>query len=51
MDYRERRKAQAQQTEQAILQAAMELSHEDSFDHVSIRDICRRAGKIGRAHV
>ena len=44
MDYRERRKAQARQTEQAILQAAMELSHEDSFDHVSIRDICKEAG-------
>ena len=44
MDYQERRKAQARQTEQAILQAALELSHEDSFDRISIRDICRRAG-------
>ena len=30
MDYRQRRKEQAQQTEQAILQAAMELARENS---------------------
>ena len=29
MDYRQRRKEQAQQTEQAILQAAMELAREN----------------------
>ena len=44
MDYRQRRKEQAQQTEQAILQAAMELSRKHSFDKVSVRDICRKAG-------
>mgnify|MGYP000591609320 CR=1 FL=1 len=44
MDYRQRRKEQAQQTEQAILQAAMELARENSFDKVSVRDICQRAG-------
>lgn len=44
MDYRQRRKEQAQQTEQAILQAAMDLSREHSFDKVSVRDICHRAG-------
>lgn len=37
MDYRQRRKEQAQQTEQAILQAAMELARENSFDKVSVR--------------
>ena len=31
MDYRQRRKEQAQQTEQAILQAAMELARENRF--------------------
>ena len=30
MDYRQRRKEQAQQTEQAILQAAMELARENN---------------------
>ena len=44
MDYRERRKEQARQTEAAILQAALELSRADSFDKVSVRDICQRAG-------
>ena len=44
MDYRQRRKEQAQQTEQAILQAATELARENSFDKVSVRDICQRAG-------
>lgn len=43
-DYRTRRKAQARQTEQAILQAAMDLSRKQSFDKVSIREICRQAG-------
>lgn len=44
MDYRQRRKLQARQTEQAILEAAMVLSREHSFDKVSVRDICQRAG-------
>ena len=44
MDYRQRRREQGHQTEQAILQAAMELSRRQSFDKVSVRDICRRAG-------
>ena len=43
-DYHERRKEQARQTEQAILRSALELSRVKSFDKVSIRDICRRAG-------
>lgn len=43
-DYSERRREQARQTEQAILRAALELSRVKSFDKVSIRDICRRAG-------
>ena len=44
MDYHQRRKLQAKQTEQAILEAAMVLSREHSFDKVSVRDICQRAG-------
>lgn len=44
MDYRQRRKEQARQTEQAILQAALDLSRKYSFDRVSVRDICQRAG-------
>lgn len=44
MNYQERRRQQARQTEQAILQAALELSREHGFDRVSIREICGRAG-------
>ena len=44
MEYQQRRKEQARHTEQAILQAAMELSRQKSFDKVSVRDICQRAG-------
>ena len=44
MDYQQRRKEQAQQTEQAILQAALELARANSFDKISVRDICQRAG-------
>ena len=44
MDYQQRRKEQARQTEQAILQAAMELSRQKAFDKVSVRDICQKAG-------
>ena len=43
-DYQLRRKQQAAQTERAILAAATELSRERSFDKVSVRDICRKAG-------
>ena len=44
MDYQQRRKEQAKQTEQAILQAALELARANSFDKISVRDICQRAG-------
>ena len=44
MDYAQRRKEQARQTEQAILHAAMELSRKQPFDKVTVRDICRNAG-------
>ncbi|NCE63476.1 TetR family transcriptional regulator [Pseudoflavonifractor sp. 524-17] len=44
MDYAQRRREQARQTEQAILHAAMELFRGSSFDKVSVRDICHRAG-------
>ena len=44
MDYHERRKEQARQTQQAILEAAMVLSREHSFEKVSVRDICQKAG-------
>lgn len=44
MDYAARRRAQAAQTEQDILQAALALMRTRGFDHVSIRDICRQAG-------
>ena len=37
MEYQQRRREQARQTEQAILQAAMELSRQKSFDKVSVR--------------
>ncbi|OUN06846.1 TetR family transcriptional regulator [Flavonifractor sp. An92] len=44
MEYQQRRKEQARQTEQAILQAAMDLSRQKAFDKVSVRDICQKAG-------
>lgn len=44
MDYHEKRKLQAHETQQAILRSAVELSRESSFDRASIRDICMRAG-------
>lgn len=44
MEYQKRRKEQARQTEQAILQAAMDLSRQKAFDKVSVRDICQKAG-------
>lgn len=44
MDYVERRKAQAQNTEAAILNAALTLMREDGFEAVTVRDICQKAG-------
>lgn len=44
MDYSERRKAQSRQTEQRILQAALELMRDQGYENVSVRDICGRAG-------
>lgn len=44
MDYSERRRAQSQETERAILKATVELAREKGFDRVSIRAICARAG-------
>ena len=44
MDYAQRRRQQAERTVEAILQAALELSRQKSFDRVSVRDICRAAG-------
>ncbi len=44
MDYNERRRAQSQETERAILKATVELAREKGFDRVSIRAICARAG-------
>ena len=44
MDYQERRRLQADQTEQSILRAAMELFRAGGYDKVSVRDICKAAG-------
>lgn len=44
MEYLERRKAQARETERNILNAALDLMRERGFDKVSIRDICKAAG-------
>ena len=44
MSYSERRKEQAQKTDTAILNAALELMRKDGFDAVTVRDICTRAG-------
>lgn len=44
MDYSQRRKQQAQQTEQAILRATIDLSRQRPFDKVSVREICQQAG-------
>lgn len=43
MEYQQRRKQQSRQTEQKILQAALELMREKGFEGVSVRDICRQA--------
>ena len=44
MDYAERRKAQARQTESAILTAALTLMRKDGFHGVTVRDICKESG-------
>ena len=44
MSYSERRKEQAQKTETAILNAALELMRQDGFEAVTVRDICKHAG-------
>ena len=43
MNYLQRRREQARQTEQKILQAALTLMREQSYDRVSVRDICTAA--------
>lgn len=44
MDYADRRREQAKETERKIMQAALALMREKSFDQMSVRDICRGAG-------
>lgn len=44
MDYTERRRAQARETERLILSASLSLMREKGFDKVSVRDICKKAG-------
>lgn len=44
MEYREKRKAQGQETEQKILETARQLMRKNGYDAVSIRDICKEAG-------
>ncbi|NCB64010.1 MAG: TetR/AcrR family transcriptional regulator [Clostridia bacterium] len=44
MDYTERRREQAKETERAILSASLDLMREKGFDKVSVRDICKQAG-------
>jgi len=44
MSYSERRREQAQKTETAILNAALELMRKDGFEAVTVRDICSHAG-------
>lgn len=44
MEYRERRRLQAQETRRAILAAAVQLSRQGRFDKMTIRDICAAAG-------
>lgn len=43
-EYLEQRRKKSEQTEQAILTAAMSLCRIQPFDKVSVRDICMRAG-------
>ena len=42
--YSQRRQTQSMQTQQAILDAALQLCQAQPFDKVSVRDICRKAG-------
>lgn len=44
MDYKEKRRAQGQITEQKLIEAAQALMLHSGYDAVSIRDICREAG-------
>lgn len=44
MNYSQRRQEQARRTQAAILEAAIRLCRERSFDKVSVREICREAG-------
>ena len=44
LEYREKRKAQGQETEQKILETARQLMRKNGYDAVSIRDICKEAG-------
>lgn len=44
MEYKERRRQQGRQTEQAILSSALSLMREKGFDQISVRDICAHAG-------
>lgn len=44
MSYAEQRRRQSRETEKRLMQTAWELMSEQSFDAVSVRDICRKAG-------
>lgn len=44
MEYQQRRKIQAEQTRRDILDAVKDLTKERGFEHVTVRDICQRAG-------
>ena len=44
MNYQERRRLQAQKTEEAILRSALTLMRQQGYDKVSVRDICNHAG-------
>lgn len=44
LNYQQRRRHQALQTQRQILSAALSLMREKGFDKVTVRDICRQAG-------
>jgi len=44
VNYQERRRQQAQKTEEQILRSALTLMREQGYDKVSVRDICAHAG-------
>lgn len=44
MNYKERRRQQGKKTEEQILRSALTLMREQSYDKVSVRDICTHAG-------